>query len=398
MQRVSTLMFYMAGERAISARQRELLDAQARLTSGRRIATPSDDPIGAATGVALRAGMSQLDQFKGNQSHASYLLNQADNAAAQFTHVLQDSRDKLLAAANGTNSDAQRQMYAGDLEAILAQMVGLANSADGVGGFLFAGARESGAPFGQSGSVISYSGDSGGQRLEVSNNRYLQVKYSGEEMFLRARPGNGTFTTAAAGTNTGAGVVDPGSVIDPSQLTGSSYTIDFNGSQYVVTRVSDSTQFTFAAAADTTALQFDGLRVTVSGAPVAGDRFTIQPAGYQSIFDTMAQAIAALKTPGPSAAAVARINTMLGGSIAAVDQALDHLSLKRAQIGSSLSELDGYAQMNDSHNFEYQARLSAIEDVDFAQAATELSSRQVTYQAAIKSYSSMSKLSLFDYL
>lgn len=398
MQRVSTLMHYVAGERAIAAQQRELLAAQQRVSTGKRIASPADDPIGAATGVALRSNLAQLEQFRGNQSQARYLLGQSENAVAQFGDTLLTVKDKLLAAANGTFGDAQRQMVAIGLESLLAQMVGLANTSDGAGGYLFAGAREGAAPFAQSGAVVSYGGDANALRLEVANDRLLQAKLAGDDVFLRMRPGNGTFTTGAAATNAGTGIIDAGGVVDPAQVTGSDYAIDFDGTQYVVTRASDGTQFTFAASAGRDTLQFDGLQVAISGNPAAGDRFTVAAAGYQSIFDTMAQAIAALRTPGVDAAAVARITTALGGAGASVDQAIDHLSLKRAQIGAALAELDGYAQLHESRDVDFQGRLSAIEDVDYAQAITELMRRQDGFAAAIKSYSSVSKLSLFDFL
>jgi flagellar hook-associated protein 3 FlgL len=398
MQRVSTLLHYLSGEQAIMERSRELLAAQQRVATGKRITTPADDPVGAATGSTLRTGLARLDQFKSNQSQAQFVLGQSENAVAQFNDALLAVKDKLLAAANGTYGDAQRQMVAGDLEGILAQMVGLANTSDGAGGYLFAGTREAAAPFAQSGTLVSYSGDATAQRLEVANNRLLPTRLTGDDVFLRMRPGNGTFTTAAATTNAGSGIIDVGGVVDPSQVTGSGYTIDFDGAQFVVTRASDSAQFTFAAANGPNALQFDGVRVTITGQPAAGDRFTVQPAGYQSIFDTMAQAIATLRTPGANAALLARIHTQIGGALASIDQAIDHMSLKRAQIGAALAEVDGYQQLHESRSVELQGRLSAVEDVDFAQAISELSRRQDTFTAAIKSYSSVSRLSLFDYL
>lgn len=399
MQRISTYMHFRAGEQAISAGQGGLLKLQAQVASGKRISLPSDDPIGAATGATLRSGLARLDLFKRNQDQATYLLNQSETAVSQFSNALLAARDKLLAANNGATSDAQRQMYASDLEGILAQMVGLANSADGLGGFLFAGTQEGAAPFAQTGNAVSFSGDDVLQKLEVSANRFLRVKFSGEDLFLKTRPGNGTFTTAAAGTNTGTAIMDPGGVVDPSQLTGSSYSIDFNGTQFVVTRASDNAQFTFAPAGNgPTTLQFDGLRVAISSTPAAGDQFSVAPAGYQSIFDTVAQAISILRAPAPTPAARAQVTMALGGLGASIDQALDHLAIKRAEIGASLSELDSYQQINSDRQFEYQGRLSAVEDVDYATAISQLSQTQSSFDAAIKSYSTVSKLSLFNYL
>ncbi len=398
MQRVSTLMQFAAAEQAISARQRELLEAQRSIASGRRIAVPSDDPLGAATGVALRSGLAQLDQFKANQSHARFLLNQSENAVAQSADAVLDARDRLLAAANGSVSDGDRLMLARDLEGILARMVGLANSADGIGGFLFAGANEGAAPFAVAGTAVVYTGDGNPQRLEVDRGQLLKTKLTGDDVFMRIRAGNGTFTTAADGSNAGTGRIDTGGVTNPSALTGSAYDILFDGTQYVVTRAADSAQFFFTPGTGSTTLAFDGLQVTIAGEPLAGDRFDVQPAGHQSIFDTMAQAIAALKTPAASAADRARLSTLIGGALASVDQAHDHFLLKRAEIGTSLAELDGYANLNESRNLELQGRLSDVEDVDYAQAVTLLARRQASFEAAIKSYSMVSRLSLFDYL
>ena len=69
-----------------------------------------------------------------------------------------------------------------------------------------------------------------------------------------------------------------------------------------------------------------------------------------------------------------------------------------ADLGSSLAELDAYASLNDDRSLAHQARLSNVEDVDMAQAISQLSREHATYQAALQSYSAISKLSLFNYL
>lgn len=399
MLRVSTLMQYTAGEQAISARQRDLLNAQLRVSSGKRIASPADDPIGSATGTELRARLSQLDQFGRNQSHARFLLNQSEAAITQFTDALMEAKEKVLGGLNATFSDEQRRIFARDLSGVLSRLVGVANAGDGVGGYLFAGGKEGAVPFSQSGTTVSFSGDELVQRLEVSNGRFLQTKFTGDDVFLKMRPGNGSFTTAASSGNIGAARIDAGGVTDPSLVTGSGYTIDFDGTQFVVTRASDATTFNIpASSTGTTTLAFDGLKMAVSGIPATGDQFTVAPAAYRSIFDTLAQAIAALESPAPNPALRAQADTVLNGAGASIDQALDHLLLKRAEIGASLAEIEGFEKWNDDRNLEYEGRLSAIEDVDYAQAITDLQKKQATFEAAIKSYSTVSKLSLFDYL
>jgi flagellar hook-associated protein 3 FlgL len=150
--------------------------------------------------------------------------------------------------------------------------------------------------------------------------------------------------------------------------------------------------------ADPAAITFDGQQVTVRGNPGNGDTFAVAPAGYQSGFDTLATAVQLLAKGTTTDAEKAQLQTTLSGLGASVDQVLDHLSLKRAEYGSALSELDGYQQLNGDREVQYQTRLSSVEDLDLAQATSQLSQQQVTFQAAIQSYSAISKLSLFNYL
>jgi len=402
MMRVSTYAFYRSGELSMMQRQRDVLETQTQISSGKRINTPADDPIGAADAAGVRTALSQFDQFKNNQDRASYLLNLAESTLGTFVDTAQTIKEKLIAAGNGTYSNAERLAIATDLQGILGQMVGLANSSDGAGGYLFAGSREATAPFTQSGLAVSFNGDDTLLRLEVSTNRLQQVKQGGDDLFLKLRPGNGTFTTAATASNTGSGVIDPGDVTNPALLTGSSYTIGFSVAggvtSYQVVRASDSAVVASGTYTAPAAIDFDGQHVKISGSPANGDTFQSAPAGYQSIFDTVAAAVQLLSKGVTTDADKAQLQTTLSGLNASVEHVLDHMSLKRAEYGSALSELDGYSRLNDDRQLQYRTRLSTIEDLDLAQATSELSRRQTTFQAAIQSYSAISKLSLFNYL
>ncbi len=402
MLRVSTYSFYRSGELALVERQRDVLDIQVKISSGKRINSPADDPIGAGDAAAARSSISQFEQFRDNQSHARYLLNLGETALGEFVTAVQDANEKLIAAGNGSYSNAERRAIAADLRGQLNRMIGLANSADGAGGYLFAGSREAAAPFTATDTAVTFRGDDTLQRLEVSQDRFQQVKYAGDALFLKMRPGNGTFTTAAAAANTGSGSIDIGAVTNPSLLTGSAYAVNFTVAagvtSYQVVRASDSAVVTSGNYASPTTIDFDGQRVTVQGAPANGDRFDIAPAGYRSIFDTMAAAIATLERDVDTLPQRARFNSELGSHLGSLDQALMHLGLKRAEFGTQLAELDAYEGLNDGRQLEHQTRLSRIEDLDIAQAAAELTRRQITHEAAIRSYSAVSRLSLFNFL
>jgi len=288
------------------------------------------------------------------------------------------------------------------LQGDLNQMVGLANTSDGQGGYLFAGSQQSAAPFSQTGNSVTYGGDSTLQSIQVSQNRQLQIKFSGDDLFQKVRPGNGSFVSAANAGNTGTGVIDTGSVTNPSALTGHSYTISFAVSGSATTyQVQDTTTNATVASGNytsPTSISFAGQQVTVSGAPAGGDTFTVAPAPYQSIFTTVANAIAALQQPAQAPAANAQLQIALGSALSSSSQAMDHLTLKQAEIGNQLQQLNSYSTLNDDRTLQTTSALSSIQDVDYAKAASQMAQQQTIYQAALQSYSAVSKLSLFNYL
>jgi flagellar hook-associated protein 3 FlgL len=392
----------MNGEQAISTAESQLMQTQLQLSSGKQINSPSDNPIGAANVASLSGTVSQLTQFQSNQNEAQMQLNQADSAMTSLVNLVTSAQQTLVQAGDGSYSDGQRQALVQQLQGDLNQMVGLANTSDGQGGYLFAGAQQSAPPFSQLGNNVTYGGDSTLQSVQVSQNRQLQIKFSGDDIFQKIRPGNGSFVTAASSSNTGSGTIDTGAVTNPSALTGDNYAISFSVSGSSSTyQVQDTTTNQTVSSGNYTSpatLAFDGLQVTLSGAPANGDSYTVAPAAYQSIFTTMANAIAALQQPADTPAATAQLQTSVGASLASMSQALDHMTLKQAEVGDQLQQLNSYSSLNSDRQLQANSTLSSIQDLDYAKAATQLAQQQTTYQAALQSYSAVSKLSLFNYL
>jgi flagellar hook-associated protein 3 FlgL len=402
MIRVSTYTMFQNGEQAIGNSQSQLLETELQLSTGKQINSPSDNPIGAANVASLNSTVAQLNQYKSNQSEGQLQLNLADSTMTSFVNLVQDVQQKLVQAGDASYSDSERAALGEALQGDLTQMVGLANTSDGQGGYLFAGSQQSAPPFSQIGNSVSYGGDSTLQSLQVSQNRQLQIKFSGDDLFQKIRPGNGSFVTAASAGNSGTGAIDAGAVSNPSALTGDNYTITFavsgSNTTYQVLNTTTNVAVTSGTYTSPTTLNFDGQQMTLSGAPANNDSFTVGPAAYQSVFATVAKAIAALQQPTQSPAAKAQLQTALGSALSSAGQAMDHLTLKQAQIGNQLQQLNGYSTLNDDRTLQTSSQLSSIQDLDYAKAASQMAQQQTIYQAALQSYSAVSKLSLFNYL
>jgi flagellar hook-associated protein 3 FlgL len=54
--------------------------------------------------------------------------------------------------------------------------------------------------------------------------------------------------------------------------------------------------------------------------------------------------------------------------------------------------------LNDDRTLQANSALSSIQDLDYAKAASQLAQQQTIFQAALQSYSAVSRLSLFNYL
>ncbi|MDE2342857.1 MAG: flagellar hook-associated protein FlgK [Betaproteobacteria bacterium] len=107
---------------------------------------------------------------------------------------------------------------------------------------------------------------------------------------LNGSIGNPFFNVATpvvdtSSANTGSGSVTA-TITNVSALTGSDYSLSYNGRQYTLTRLSDNKVTTVTPAAPPpTTLSVDGLSISIAGTPNAGDNFLIRPTvnGAQSI-------------------------------------------------------------------------------------------------------------------
>lgn len=113
----------------------------------------------------------------------------------------------------------------------------------------------------------------------------------------------------------------------------------------------------------------------------------------QDVFQTLSDLIVLLETPGAPGltAGLATANSRL-------DLALDSVLTARAQGGTRLQELDALDYAGDDRNLQYSSTLSDLQDLDYAKALTKLSQQQTTLEAAQRSFVTISRLSLFNFL
>ncbi|MEO0318335.1 MAG: hypothetical protein RL404_2012 [Pseudomonadota bacterium] len=112
----------------------------------------------------------------------------------------------------------------------------------------------------------------------------------------------------ASRDNTGTGQASA-VIQDSSQLTASDYRVQFDGSHYHVTRLSDDTDFSYASLPQ----DVDGLTISLSGTPATGDEFLLRPtAGGASGLKVMIKDVSALAAAAPVRAQAMATNAGTG--------------------------------------------------------------------------------------
>jgi flagellar hook-associated protein 3 FlgL len=229
--RISTSQIYNTGVSQLSTLQSNLLKTQQQLSTGRRVLTPADDPVASARALEVTQSQEVNTQFATNRRNADGSLSQVDLALSSVSDLLDDVKDTILYAGNPALSAANREALAVDLEGRLQDLLGLANTADATGGYLFSGFKTNTQPFAQTATGATYYGDQGVRELRVGSGRQLPISASGSAIFESNVTGNGTFLTEADPGNVtrgGTGIISPGSVVDASLLTGHDYQVDFS--------------------------------------------------------------------------------------------------------------------------------------------------------------------------
>ena len=97
-------------------------------------------------------------------------------------------------------------------------------------------------------------------------------------------------------------------------------------------------------------------------------------------------------------AAKAQLSSVLGTSLQQLDNSLNQLSNVSANVGARINLVSSTANSVNTNTTSVTAQISAVGDLDYAQASSKYSQQLVALQAAEQSYVAIENLSLFKVL
>lgn len=305
--RINTATQFEQSIANLQKRQRDLVETQDQLTSGKRIAKASDDPTAAAVAERALAVQSRVEVSERALQASRNIVNQAESALGDANDLLQRFRELTVQLGNGSYDRTDRNQLLVEMAGIRDQLLQVANRADSSGRPLFAGQGSNGNPFVETVDGVQYVGTKGTLRTATAEG--LPISVDGHQTWLIKRESS------------------------------------------------------------------------------IGDQLSVF-----AVMDTL------LKDLGPNPSLGVTPAQAVETALADIDASMSNISAARARLGGLMNQTDGIEQRLAAAKVAAQAERSNAEDLDLVQAISEFQTRQTSYDAALKAYSMVQKLSLFDYI
>lgn len=178
--RVPTLTTYGRLERGLGTSLSRVQDLQSQLASGSRIGRLSDDPVGASTGLALRAQEASWAAYDRTAGDATAILGTTDNALQGASTLLQQVRQLAVSGNSGALNPTARSAVADQIANLRQQLVDVANTQH-LGRAVFGGHKA--VAVSATAGVYGFAGDAGAMNRQVSPSVTVDVNADGNAIF-----------------------------------------------------------------------------------------------------------------------------------------------------------------------------------------------------------------------
>ena len=449
--RVGTANMYDNAIRNVSARQTSLVNLQENLTSGKRVVRASDDPVSAAQAERALTRISRIQTEQRALENQRNAIAQAESTMGDAISLVQEARQLMVNAGNGALSSNDRATIANQLQSLRDQLTAVANRTDTNGIPLLGALGSAQSPFmGPLNSTPDYlfAGQAG---QTASDGVTLPNTLDGDSAFMfdakrdgsfhaAITPGTSTVIVPGATTpsvpamgqpnralTTSAITVAEGTNFNKNPATGLAYTYSVSFSNVTLDPATNTLSATYNVsstdpafvppAAQTlnpikigekgefninglppgmsmkvTTLPTKAVDGTITLSPANGDTINISP--QASVFSVIDKAIAEIKAaPNSNVAAQAS-----GQALANIDIGLERMSNIRSYAGELLNRADRITGDQSKRSEQLEADRSRAEDLDMIKGISDFQNQQTGYQAALQTYASVQKLSLFNYI
>lgn len=332
--KITNRLLYSQVNADMSRNSEILFRLSRQISSGKRINTPSDDPLGLSSVLTSRTELNMFDQYGKAITYATGWLNVMESLVQDTDDLLARASEIAVQQDSSTATDETREGAAQEIKQIRSMLLSNASAKYG-NKYIFSGTRTQTQPY-----------------LFVDAEKLGADVNTVADLPPAATEGDAAFVTTLGKMY----VFNEGQWKSVYQGNDSTISLQISRTSTVQTNIPGSSVFSNQAGdASMTLLR---LEKALRDNDVDGIRTAISNIESSSVI----------------------VNNNL------------------ALIGANLNKLEHMKTVLDSSTLDTKESISNIEDLDYAEAITSLQNQQTIYQATLKSASMITGLSLVDYI
>ncbi len=182
--RITTAYAFESSIGNLQRRQQALSETQEQLTSGKRVRKPSDDPAAAAQAERALAAQRRAESQMRALDASRNAMQMAEGALGDAGELMQQARELLVSAGNGSYTDSDRRSLAQAIRGLRDDLLAVANRGDGAGRYLFGGQGADGPPLLDSPGGVSWAAAAGQAQAAAGESSPLSL--DGRAAWLQA--------------------------------------------------------------------------------------------------------------------------------------------------------------------------------------------------------------------
>ena len=437
--RMGTANTYDTARLNVGSRQTILSNLQENLTSGKRVVRPSDDPVAAAQAERALVRIQRIQTEQRALEVQRNAMAQAEATLGDAVGLVQEMRQLVIAAGGGSLKQEDRKTYASQIQSLREQLVDVVNRKDTNGIPLLGALGSELTPF-----LGPLSGNpdyefKGQPGQSASTGVTVPLTVDGHSALMLDPRREGVYNAAISTTNatnpldgrrfgTDTVQVKDAHLLEQPAPPAAPYTysVAFTGvtmnpdGTYNATYdiASDNSSYTSPGPVTVNNLKADQLqsipiKITEAGAeisfninatptkapdgslvysPAVGDTVTISASpSMLSVIDRAVRDIGGAANNNAASQAV-------GQALANIDKGLERLHNIRGYAGELLNRADRITGDQTNRTIQLEGDRSRAEDLDMVKGISDFQNAQVGYEAALKSYAQVQRLTLFNYI
>lgn len=420
--RISSIQIFNIANKGMADANQALVHTQEQLSTGLRVLTPADDPVASTKIMQLTTELSTIEQYEKNIDIAQNNLVLEEASLSSVSNLMQRMQELAVQAGNtATLSENEYKALASEVDARLDELTNILNTQNANGDYIFGGYKSLAPPFsGSADSGFDYVGDEGQQFIQIANNTTIASSDSGKEIFVDIESAKNTIVTSASSANKS----DPPVAISVGQVTDQELYDEFYPQDMVVTFNPDSNVLPAAKnytitertsgriiAADQLynageEIVVNGVSFTITGNPISGtaspaapgDRLFIDSSNKQNVLDSLSRFSSMMKTYDGTEESRTILEETVATTLDNFKNVQTSVLNVVSKLGARFNTLDSTRGLHLDSTLIMKDVLSNLRDVDYAEAATQLSAESMVLQAAQSAFVRVSQLTLFSRL